>query len=445
MFRRVGPRGAILMLASSLGAQEIEAPALYASLAPSVFRINGRYGRGSGFLVDARGLIVTNAHVVSGDTLVTVQLDDSTRVKGVVVGADPFVDLAVVRVHPDAAVGRTAVELTSAPPTVGAAIAALGYPLFRGPVLTTGRVSFVSGSTIMLDLNLNPGNSGGPVLDPSGHAIGVATFRLSSDGGQGMAGAVGSATVVSLLESVRARPLPEPSAQRQPVLPLRPFPWQPLEEAAAADEWPDELYDISREAAGADNNFTLQFFTPPFQHRRRVRSEEDGIPADDLSRYDLELGEYPPAVILRVTPKVGQSVGGIVANIFGAVASGLSPYRPYVPVYSPELKGDIRDVKLFATYCNKATGACAGSEIEAILEAYGSLAVNGRVGDAAYVQIEFEVFAPQEDGSFPRFFVQVADGRKNGEVSSWSVPQETAEQLWNDFAPYRALLDMERP
>ena len=145
-----------------------------------------REGAGSGFVVDADGVVVTNAHVVAGATQVTVTFSDGTTVDGRVLGTDAQHDLAAVQVD---RTGLPTVELArSADVAVGQPVVAIGNALALpgGPTVTTGIVSAVDRSVtepngvtleglVQTDAAINPGNSGGPLLDGAGRVVGVNT------------------------------------------------------------------------------------------------------------------------------------------------------------------------------------------------------------------------------------------------------------------------------
>lgn len=163
---------------------------LYARVSPSVVQVNvaarGQEGTGSGLIVDATGLILTNNHVVDGVRSVEVVLSDGTTLAASVVGSDPTWDLAIVRLAkpPQNLVPAQLGDSDSV--VVGQKIFVIGSPFGLSRTLTSGIVSgvdrtFSTGSGLPLrgliqtDASINPGNSGGPVFDLAGRVVGIAT------------------------------------------------------------------------------------------------------------------------------------------------------------------------------------------------------------------------------------------------------------------------------
>ena len=159
-------------------------------------------GVGSGFIVNANGLILTNNHVVAGASSLTVTLSDSRQMAAKVVTTDPSHDLALIKI---AATGLTAVALgDSSTVQVGQLAITIGSPLgtFTESV-TQGIVSGLNRSItvgdpatgaqedlaglIQTDAAINPGNSGGPLLDASGNVVGIITASASNAQDMGFA------------------------------------------------------------------------------------------------------------------------------------------------------------------------------------------------------------------------------------------------------------------
>jgi len=147
-------------------------------------------GRGSGFIVNANGTIVTNNHVVKGATTVTVTLDDGKTLQAKVIGRDPRTDIAVLKV--EASKTLPYIELGhSRDVRSGEWVVAMGNPFGLGGTVTAGIVSAVGrdiGSGpydqfIQIDAPINQGNSGGPLFTQDGKVIGMNTAILSPHGG----------------------------------------------------------------------------------------------------------------------------------------------------------------------------------------------------------------------------------------------------------------------
>lgn len=180
----------------------------YGDQVPMQPRQQEQKGVGSGFVVDASGLIVTNYHVVKGAEKLTVTMADGTKYDGKVIGTDPGTDLAVVRIN-----AKHLTALKFADPThlrVGQYVVAVGSPLGLQQTVTSGILSAINRDItlnsrvnfLQTDAPINPGNSGGPLLNLRGEVIGVNTAIARDGQGIGFAIPVDTLkTVIPQLES----------------------------------------------------------------------------------------------------------------------------------------------------------------------------------------------------------------------------------------------------
>jgi len=161
-----------------------DAAAAAAAVIPSVVHVRAGSSSGSGFVLDARGHVVTNHHVVEGSSRVRLELSSGRSLSATVVGTDEANDIAVLRVA-DPSNLRPAALGSSAALRIGESVIAVGSPLGLTGTVTGGLVSAVDreaslgGGTaqrvIQTDAPINPGNSGGPLVNLSGEVVGVNT------------------------------------------------------------------------------------------------------------------------------------------------------------------------------------------------------------------------------------------------------------------------------
>jgi putative serine protease PepD len=208
----------------------LNASALYASTAAGVVDITSRgvtapasdspFGApqqsqstatGTGFVVDGKGHIVTAAHVVDGASSITVKFQDGTTRTATLLGKDDATDVAVLSIDASGLTLHPLALGSSASLNVGDQVAAIGDPFTYERSLSTGIVSgldrtisapngFTVAHAIQTDAALNPGNSGGPVLDAGGGVIGIVD-QIATNGSSETSSGVGFAVPIDLVKA----------------------------------------------------------------------------------------------------------------------------------------------------------------------------------------------------------------------------------------------------
>ena len=172
-------------------------------------------GTGSGSIIDKRGYIVTNVHVIQNASEIYVSLSDGTQYEAEIVGQDSESDLAVIKFTPPAGTVLKTISFgDSSKLKVGQKVIAIGNPFDLDRTMTTGIVSGLARpvrnsnnriirNMIQTDAAINPGNSGGPLLDTAGRMVGINTMIVSSSGSSaGVGFAIPAETAVRVVSDL---------------------------------------------------------------------------------------------------------------------------------------------------------------------------------------------------------------------------------------------------
>jgi len=194
-------------LAGALTDDEKNNVAIYQKASPSVVNVIStviardffftpipREGSGSGSIIDSRGHILTNNHVIRDAQKLEVTLWDGSKWSAKLVGTDPDNDLAVIKINAPVEKLKPLPLADSRNLQVGQKVLAIGNPFGLGLTLTTGIISSLGRTIrsevgtmieglIQTDASINPGNSGGPLLNSDGEIIGINTAIVSPSGG----------------------------------------------------------------------------------------------------------------------------------------------------------------------------------------------------------------------------------------------------------------------
>lgn len=166
---------------------------------------------GSGFVIDASGVIITNNHVIARSDEILVDFADGTQLTAEIIGTDPKLDIAVLQVEPESPL--TAVEFGDSDKVrIGDWALAIGNPFGQGSSVSLGIVSAINrdinagpyDNFIQTDAAINRGNSGGPLFNMKGEVIGVNTAIISPTGGSiGLGFSIPANLALSVIEQLR--------------------------------------------------------------------------------------------------------------------------------------------------------------------------------------------------------------------------------------------------
>jgi S1-C subfamily serine protease len=294
----------------------------------------------SGFVVDENGLIATSQRIVGNASFVEVQLTSSLKVAAHVLLADPARDVAVLWIDAQTIASARPVPLScgkdAQPPVAnGQEIFTIGIPLRQPKRMTSGSVRRASADGLDADLLIGRGSAGGPVFTAGGDVLGLTS--LAGDGARDDLGTriVRSANVCDVVASARQKMsrVAAPSGALLPVEPERPFSVDALKAASAGRAGSLNPYQVTAET------FEVGFITPVLtygaHHLHEQVNREAGArkgsarapeppmvrPLMDFSNWSDYVADYPPVLLVRVTPRLVEgfwtTVGRMAARTQG--------------------------------------------------------------------------------------------------------------------------------
>jgi S1-C subfamily serine protease len=412
----------------------------------SVVTVWSELGHGTGFFVDETGLILTNQHVVAGSEYISVQSDAEHKVSALLLASDPEKDVAVLWANRAGLLGTTVAPLAS--PKLGEPLAlegervfTIGSPLNQRKIMTTGIASKIEARAILSDININHGNSGGPLFNSLGVVIGITTFADSpGTNGPGVSGIVRIEQVSDVLANARVKirdsSLPSPAGL--PVEPSRTFPVEGLKVALSTSRFDVKPYVFE------EGDYDVAVITPVLNYQlmqhskmeaskekqKRVRNAKAAAqstfqPLDDLRNWAEYLGEYRAVVQIRATPKLRETFGSAFARGMTA-RNGVSTMPAKM-----RFKADFYKMSL----------KCADKEIQPIHP--GKIAkvidVKNRlisVTDATYEGL-YTYPADAISPSCGEVSLEIYSEKNVLKAKVRSLNQKTVNAVWEDFRSFR--------
>lgn len=415
----------------------------FKQLQTSVMTVWSEVGHGTGFLFDPRGLVMTNQHVVGPSTYVAVQFDDRRKIGARILAVDPAKDVAVLWIDPSAfpeATIAVIAESTPEEPSVveGERVLTIGSPLNQRKVMTTGIASKVEERAIISDININHGNSGGPLFNSLGEVVGITTFGdFTKQGGPGISGIVRIEETTPVVNEAIAKmaSVEKPEARLLPVDPTDKYPLDAIKQVVEAKKFDFNPYIFGM----AD--YTVALITPPMSYRRQTEAEREAAktknkrnknegavqgtfrPLDEFRNWAEYVGEYKPILIIRAQPNLGES-------FWGAVGRGVAANYGIHTQANLRFKTDFYRMKLF----------CGDKEVEPI-----------NPGKIFQLMNERNYFVKSNDATYTGFYSYPADAinescgivklqlfseKKPDKPETKMLDKKSVERIIDDFTPY---------
>lgn len=418
---------------------------LFGKWQESVVAVWSPTSRGSGFLVDATGLIATDRHVVGRAGTVEVQLSPTLKVPARVVSADATRDVALLLVDPAIVAGRAPLPLpcppAAAPPLDdGQEIVTLGVPLRSQSDVVRGEVTALNPRTIETDLRLSFGAAGGPVFNQQGAVVGLTSAPADVETNRRRdVNLVRAVTICEAVAGVQSGPsnavAPEPT--RLPVEPTKPFPADGAASGGRARTGGPENAPPPASPGGLDpplvssSDFDIAFLTPPMVSRAQQRGDWTGGRSGRSPEAEARIGrltefgawadyfaDLPPVLIVRVTPKLVEGfwkrLGREAARTQGAM----------LPAFK-DFKGDFLRLRV----------SCGADDVIPI----HPFVLEHRLSEKDVVREGLYVFDPGALGpQCGAVTLSLASEKSPGRADTVTIPANVVDRLWQDFAPYRA-------
>ncbi len=411
---------------------------IYEKIKSSVFKVFAEDASGSGFLVDKKGLIITNYHIVANTKYyLAVKINEREKYPAAIVSSDKDNDLAVLIINPQAVKNIEPLELAKdslekPAAAVGQRMLAVGSPLATENLLTSGIVSKVEKTAILSDVDINPGNSGGPFIDMNGKVVGVCTFTIGVQG-SGVSGILRSYIAKALLDKAQSEigKISMPEARALPV--ESSYRFTPAAYRTICANLPSEAENLIKNYLDEAGPFTIQFSTPAEsaciqiieernKSQRLSKHKKEKVPASEsgVQLYDWEKygGAHRPVVCIEVYPEIGMTGGSIFLKILTEGASR-SKFKYKSSFKKMEL---VKDGKVIEPIH-------PGRDSDDVDESNAYY----KMSDAAYYGVyEYppEAFAPGGE-----LVLKIWDEKHDKPKETHRIPERIRAQIWSDFAP----------
>jgi len=389
--------------------------------------------RATGFVIDAAGLVVTSQRAVGSASAVEVQLTPSVKAAARVLVADRVRDVAVLWIDPGNAAMVRPIPLNCADSSKPRfadrqKVVAIGAPLRGQKEVSVGEVIRVEPEATVANFRLAPGSTGGPVFSTGGRVVGLSSVVDDQD--ERRRRDVRIVPVDDVCEVVRSaekamQTAQRPVATRLPVEGLQPFPADALDAAVKRGVANLSPYQLS------SSDFDITFLTPVLvygaqhnaqQANTRGREVQQGrqVTVTDFGDWSDYFADVPPVLVVRVTPKLAESFWTTVAR-GAAYTQGVA----------------VPPIKHFKPGFSRLRALCGLVEVTPI----HPFTLEQRVSETDAIREGLYVFDPQALGPHCKSVKLVLYSEKEPKKpDTRAVDPQVIERIWQDFAPYRALV-----
>jgi hypothetical protein len=409
---------------------------IVARLRSGVFTVSGIAERGTGFLVDSGGLVLTNAHLIDTTDEVRVQVDPQTKVRARVLTYDASRDIAVLAINMTRCAKCAVLPLADSAKVAslepGDRVVAMASPLNAGGFLSLGIVNGVDAQAVVSEVNVSPAGSGGPLLNLDGEVVGVNRWRAPERPGAPRSGGsivVGQARAAltrarAMLATLGAK---APLDTLLPVLPGVPFPADAFSGLLNNRDFDARLY---RSGAGGYRIFVM---TPQVMAWRaeRARTEvnrrrkegkfagDETTPIDPIQAWrdwDEYLSLRRPVVVISISP------------------SGTE--FPHYDTDRGDIDGaDVLDLKLYRQ--SAEITPVERVRVPSVLNARDLRDARKRVPGQGIFVYRIEDFRPLPSGSPASMSLRIVSTNKKEKSEQITLDGKLMEQILKDFTLYK--------
>ena len=394
--------------------------------------------RGTGFLADSSGLVLTNAHLLDGADEVRVMIDSNTKVYARRLVVDNAHDLAVLVIPSRRCAKCTPLPMfdstKSAMPTAGDRVLALGSPFNKAGVLSTGIVSNADAQSITSEVSLGYLNTGGPLLNTDGYVVGLNAYRPPATVGAGrVSSSVAAPVLASALQhakdSVTAARFTAVTDSLLPLVPREPFPSEPIAAVSGLGATLD-LHNYRAEVGP----FKLFMMTPQVMAWRETQA---GKALADRKRNDpKKAGSWTTVDPIQGWRDWSDYLGERRAVVVFNVTSDKTAF----PFYEADKiqgidEGNFKDMKIYRDGVEIVP--VEKVRIPAMLNVDQTRAAGKSMAMQGLYVYRIEDFAPRAVGTTAAYTVVIVDAAKPAVPIKIALLPGSVEQMWKDFTAYR--------